>query len=103
MKESDVFLVFVDGKPGHEESYARWFRGEHMADIRALPGVTRAFAGKLAALDGKAPPAQLCGYYETPDCGDLLATIAEARWSGGCWKPLRRKVRQRLPTSPPGF
>lgn len=76
MKEGDVFLVFVDGRPGHEESYARWFCGVHMADMRALPGVSRAFEGRLAALDDNPPPAQLCGYYETPDCSELLATIA---------------------------
>jgi hypothetical protein len=76
MAENEVFLVFVDGKPGHETAYARWFGGEHMADMRRLPGVTRAFAGDLSALDGGPSPAQLCGYYETPDCGALLATIA---------------------------
>ena len=79
MDGSDVFLVFVDGKPGHEENYADWFGGEHMADMRRLPGVARAFAGKLSALDGEPPPAQLCGYYETPDCGELLSTIAASR------------------------
>lgn len=76
MADSDIFLVFVDGKPGHEEAYARWFCGEHMADMRVLPGVTRAFAGTLATLNGEPAPAQLCGCYETPDCGELLATIA---------------------------
>lgn len=79
MAGSDVFLVFVDARPGHEEAYARWFCGEHMADMRALPGVTRVFAGKLTARDGEPAPAQLCGYYETPDCGKLLATIAETK------------------------
>jgi len=79
LADSDVFLVFVDGKPGHEEAYARWFCGKHMADMRALPGVTRALAGRLAALDGGPAPAQLCGYYETPDCGELLGIIAETK------------------------
>lgn len=79
MAGDDVFLVFVDGKPGHEEAYARWFCGEHMADMRALPGVSRVFAGKLTALDGEPAPAQLCGYYETPDCGELLGTIAATK------------------------
>ena len=76
MAQSDVFLVCVDGKPGHEEAYAKWFCGAHMADMRKLPGVSRAFGGRLRALDGAPPPAQLCGYYETPDCGELLNTIA---------------------------
>ena len=79
MAESDVFLVFVDAKPGHEESYAHWFCGEHMVDMRGLPGLTRAFAGSLSALDGGQSPAQLCGYYETPDCGELLNTIAASK------------------------
>jgi hypothetical protein len=79
MAQSDVFLVFVDGRPGQEEAYARWFCGEHMADMRALPGVTRAFAGRLTGLDGEPAPAQLCGYYETPDCGALLNTIAATK------------------------
>ena len=79
MDGSDIFLVFVDAKPGHEESYAHWFCGDHMADMRKLPGVTRAFAGSLSALDGEAPPAPLCGYYETPDCGELLNTIAASK------------------------
>ena len=76
MVEDDIFLVFVDGKPGNEESYAQWFCGKHMADMRGLPGVTRSFAGRLSSLDDKSSPAQLCGYYETPDCGELLSTIA---------------------------
>jgi hypothetical protein len=75
----DVFLVFVDGKPGHEEAYARWFCGDHMGDMRALHGVNRAFAGRLTGLDGEPPPAQLCGYYETLDCGALLNTIAASK------------------------
>lgn len=79
MAGDDVFLVFVDGKPGQEEAYARWFCGEHMADMRALPGVSRAFAGRLTGLDGEPAPAQLCGYYETPDCGALLGTIAASK------------------------
>lgn len=79
MAGDDVFLVFVDGKPGHEEAYARWFCGDHMADMRALPGVNRAFAGRLIGLEGEPPPSQLCGYYETPDCGELLSTIAASK------------------------
>jgi hypothetical protein len=79
MADSDVFLVFVDGKPDHEEAYDRWFFGEHMADMRALPGVASAFAGRLTTLDGEPAPAQLCGYYETPDCGELLKTIAATK------------------------
>ncbi len=47
-----------------------------MADMRRLPGVNRAFAGHLRSLDDEPSPAQLCGYYETPDCGELLSTIA---------------------------
>lgn len=79
MTESEVFLVFVDGKPGHERAYAEWFCGQHMADMRRLPGVSFAYAGHLSALDEGPSPAQLCGYYETPDCRELLATIAASK------------------------
>lgn len=83
MAKRDVFMVFVDAKPGHEEDYARWFLREHLADMRNLPGVTSAFAGHLASLDGEPPPAQLCALYETPDGGELLKTIATSKGTPG--------------------
>ena len=76
MTQSDVFLVLVDAIAGEEAAYAKWFCGVHMADMRRLAGIDRAFAGRLQALDGMPPPAQLCGYYETPNCSELLDTIA---------------------------
>ena len=79
MAACDVFMVFVDGKPGHEEDYARWFLGGHLADMRQLPGVTQAFSGHLTSLDGAASPAGLCALYDTPDGGSLLKTIAASK------------------------
>lgn len=79
MAGSDIFLVFVSGKPGLEADYARWFCGEHMADMARLPGVLSVHAGHLSALDGEASPAQLCAIYETPDCAELLQTIAASK------------------------
>jgi len=79
MAGSEIFLVFVSGKPGLEADYARWFCGEHMADMARLPGVLSVHAGQLSALDAEASPAQLCAIYETPDCAGLLQTIAASK------------------------
>jgi hypothetical protein len=79
MAGRDIFLVFVSGKPDHEADYARWFCGEHKADMARLPGVLSVHAGQLSALDSLASPAQLCAIYETPDCAGLLQTIAASK------------------------
>lgn len=60
MDGGEIFLVFVDGKPGHDEAYADWFCGKHMADMHRLPGVLSAFAGHLLSLDGAPSPAGPC-------------------------------------------
>lgn len=79
MARSEIFLVLVSGKPGLEADYARWFCGEHMADMARLPGVLSVHAGHLSALDGQVSPAQLCAIYDTPDCAGLLQTIAASK------------------------
>jgi hypothetical protein len=73
--EEDVFLVFVEGKPGREAAYAEWFVGDHIADMRALPGVSSAHAFRTA---GQAP-AGLCALYEFPDGPGVLQTIGRVK------------------------
>jgi hypothetical protein len=74
----DVFLVFVEGKPGREAAYAAWFAGSHMADMRALPGVRSAHAFRLGGAGGP-PPAELCAIYEFADGPGVLDTIARSK------------------------
>ncbi len=74
--EHELFMVFVDGKPGHEQEYARWFTGEHLLDMKGLPGVDSAHAYRLRSLDGQPAPAGLCALYETLSGTQLLHTIA---------------------------
>jgi len=76
---SDIFMVFVDGKPGLEEPYAKWFCGEHMTDMIGLPGVDTAHAFHLSTLDGEPSPAGLCALYDTENGGKLLATIGKTK------------------------
>ena len=77
--QHELFMVFVDGKPGLEQDYAAWFTGEHMGDMERLPGVETAQAFRLQALDGKPVPAGLCAVYETPSGAQLLQTIAASK------------------------
>jgi hypothetical protein len=74
----DVFVVFVEGKPGREGAYRSWFAGSHMADMRALPGVASAHAYRLEAPEG-APPAELCAIYEFAVGAAVLETIGRAK------------------------
>jgi len=74
----DVFLVFVQGKPGREGAYAAWFEGGHMADMRALPGVNSAHAFRLAQTSGP-PPAELCAIYEFADGPAVLDLIGRSK------------------------
>ncbi len=77
--QHELFMVFVGGKPGLEEDYAAWFTGEHMADMKRLPGVDSARAYRLRALDGQPVPAGLCAVYETLSGAQLLQTIAAGK------------------------
>lgn len=79
MEPRDIFLVFVEGKQGHHDAYARWFAGAHMADMARLPGVLSASAFRLEALDGQDVPARFCAIYETHDGAHLLQSIAAAK------------------------
>jgi hypothetical protein len=74
----DVFLVFVEGKPGREAAYATWFAGPHMADMRALAGVRSAHAFRLAGAVGP-PPAGLCAIYEFADGPAVLDAIGRSK------------------------
>jgi hypothetical protein len=74
----DVFVVFVEGKPGREAAYRSWFSGSHMADMRALPGVASAHAYRLEAPEGR-PPAELCALYEFAAGPAVLDTIGRAK------------------------
>jgi hypothetical protein len=74
----DVFVVFVEGKPGREGAYRSWFAGPHMADMRALPGVASAHACCLEAPEGQ-PPAELCALYEFAAGATVLETIGRAK------------------------
>lgn len=71
----DVFLVLVEGRPGREAAYAEWFAGEHMADMRALPGVGSAHAFRKA----EPAPTQLCALYEFGDGPTVLETIGRSK------------------------
>jgi hypothetical protein len=74
----DVFLVFVEGKPGREAAYAAWFAGPHMADMRALSDVRSAHAFRLADAGGR-PPAELCAVYEFADGPGVLDLIGRSK------------------------
>lgn len=77
--EHELFMVFVDGKPGFEQDYADWFTGVHMADMERLPGVESACAFQLQSLDDEPAPAGLCAVYETASGAQLLQTIAASK------------------------
>lgn len=74
--EPELFMVFVDGKPDHLQEYAAWFIGDHMDDMKRLPGVGSAHAYRIRSLDGLPAPASLCAVYETLSGAQLLHTIA---------------------------
>jgi hypothetical protein len=76
--EEDIFLVFVEGREGREDAYAAWFAGSHMADMRALPGVSSARAFSLSATGGPAP-AGLCAIYEFAEGPAVLETIGRLK------------------------
>jgi hypothetical protein len=76
--EEDLFLVFVEGKPGREAAYRAWFSGNHMTDMRALAGVSSAHAYAFA--DGGDPaPSELCAIYEFGDGPAVLETIGRTK------------------------
>jgi hypothetical protein len=76
--EEDLFLVFVEGEPGREAAYRAWFAGRHMADMRALPGVSSAHAYAFAE-GGDPAPAELCAIYEFGDGPAVLETIGRTK------------------------
>jgi hypothetical protein len=74
----DLFLVFVEGKPGREAAYRAWFSKSHMADMRVLPGVRSAHA--YAFVEGGDPaPSELCAIYEFGDGPAVLETIGRTK------------------------
>jgi hypothetical protein len=75
----DVFLVFVDGREGQQDTYAGWFASTHLDDMLHLPGVISAKACQLEGLCGEPAPARLCAIYETDDGPAILHTIASAK------------------------
>jgi hypothetical protein len=76
--EEDLFVVFVEGKPGREAVYRAWFAGSHMANMRALPGVSSAHAYAFVE-GGDPPPSELCAIYEFADGPAVLETIGRTK------------------------
>ena len=113
MAGHDIFLVFVEGRDGSRDEYAKWFATSHMSDMCQLPGVISANAFRLASLEGGSVPAQLCAIYETGDGTAILDTIAAAKGTAALpisdiqgpmtWRVLEGvRVWQRPPVSAPG-
>jgi hypothetical protein len=86
--KKDIFLVFVDALPGHEQEYGSWFSGIHMKDMRRLSGVASAQSYRLATLDDQPPPATFGALYELDNARKVLSEIA------------RLKGSEALPSSP---
>jgi hypothetical protein len=80
--QKDIFLVFVEGKPGREADYAAWFCGSHREDMNHLPEVSSAHMFRMEALDGFPEPAELCAIYETGDGTALLDAIGKSKGTG---------------------
>jgi hypothetical protein len=106
--DEDVFLVFVEGKPGREAAYAAWFAGDHMADMRALPGVNSAHAFQTMGT----APAALCAIYEFADGPGVLETIGRSKGTAALphsedqgrmtWRLFETAARQPEGPLPPG-
>ena len=72
--------------PGREKDYADWYAGQHLADVRAVPGVVGGIL--YGRLNAQSPhPWALCGMYELDRSVDeVLAEIG--RRAGGAEMPM---------------
>lgn len=79
------YMILSSAKPGEREEYIRWYRDQHLADVRRHPGVVSAElyeVGFRKTYDLDIPEYCLMAMYEL-DCDDPAAKIAEIKAMSG--------------------
>jgi hypothetical protein len=81
-----TYTVLLQAHPGREDELIEWYSGQHLHDVRKMPGVV---SGKLLKLDfhrvyelGDAPKWTVMTIYEL-DCEDPEPTINRIRDTSG--------------------
>lgn len=80
-----TYTVLLQAKPGREDELIEWYGGQHLPDVRRMPGV---IGGKLFRLDFQrvyeldAPQWTAMTIYEL-DCDDPETTINRLRDASG--------------------
>ena len=78
-----TFVVLSNPTAGKEAEYNEWYNGQHIPDVRNVPGFVRAQRFKLAdAQMGKHNPHKYLAIYEI-ETDDLAGALAELKARGG--------------------
>lgn len=85
-QERHLILTFSEPVEGREEEYERWYEGQHLSDIRGVPGFTAARRFEVVPSDmslGSPPPKAKVAVYEVEgDVESAAARLGEAMKSG---------------------
>jgi len=79
------YMILSSAKPGQREEYLRWYRDQHLADVRRVAGVVSAElyeVGFRKTYDLEIPDYCLMTMYEL-ECDDPAAKIAEIKAMSG--------------------